>query len=245
MKPQYKRVLLKISGEGLAGVGKTGIDTKVINKLAEQIKGLYQMGVQVGVVVGGGNFFRGAQNAGAMMDRSVADQIGMLATVMNAISLKSVLDKLYVPVKVFSGINVPQVCDSYTFREAFQAMVTGNVVIFAGGTGSPYFTTDTGAALRAIEMHCDILMKATQVDGVYDADPRNNPQAKRYDEITFAEVLDKHLNVLDMTAVTMAQEADLPVMIFALNKENSIVNAVCGTEKCTIIKKEEVLNDRL
>lgn len=236
MKPKYKRVLLKISGEGLAGTQKTGIDIAAVNKTALQIDKLRQMGVQIGVVVGGGNFFRGANAAG--MDRSVADQIGMLATVMNAMALKSALEKLQAPVKVFSGINVPQVCDLYTFREAAKAMDEENAVIFAGGTGCPYFTTDTGAALRAIEMHCDILMKATQVDGVYDSDPRKNPQAKRYEEISFAEVLSKHLNVLDMTAITMAQEANLPVMIFALNNENSIVNAVCGNEKSTIIRKE-------
>lgn len=236
MKPIFKRVMLKISGEGLAGAKKTGFDAEVIAKLALQIDELHQSGVQVCIVVGGGNFFRGAKSGG--MDRSVADQIGMLATVMNAMALKSALEGLLTPVKVFSGINVPQVCDYYTFREASKALSENNVVIFAGGTGSPYFTTDTGAALRAIEMHCDILMKATQVDGVYDNDPRFNKQAKRYDEITFAEVLEKHLNVLDMTAVTMAQEANLPVMIFALNAENSIVNAVCGKEKSTIIKKE-------
>ena len=238
MKPIYKRILLKISGEGLAGAGKTGIDSAVVTELALQINELHQSGVQVGIVVGGGNFFRGAKNACAGMDRSVADQIGMLATVMNAMALKSALEGLLTPVKVFSGISVPQLCDTYSFREAFRALQENNVIIFAGGTGSPYFTTDTGAALRAIEMHCDILMKATQVDGVYDADPRYNPQAKRYDKITFSEVLEKNLNVLDMTAVAMAKDADLPVMIFALNTKNSIINAVCGKEKCTIIKKQ-------
>ena len=238
MKPKFKRVMLKISGEGLAGADKNGIDTEIVTRLALQIKELHQSGVQVGIVVGGGNFFRGAKNACAGMDRSVADQIGMLATVMNAMALKSALEGLMTPVKVFSGISVPQVCDDYTFREAFQAINENNVVIFAGGTGSPYFTTDTGASLRAIEMHCDILMKATQVDGVYDSDPRTNPNAKRYDTITFTEVLTKHLNVLDMTAVSMAEAADLPVMIFALDGENSIVGAVCGKEKCTIIKKQ-------
>ena len=227
MEPKYKRVMLKISGEGLAGADKTGIDTEIVMKTARQLADLQKLGVQVCVVIGGGNFFRGAKNAGTMMDRSVADQIGMLATVMNAMALKSALEKSGADVCVFSGIRVPQICDSYNFRNA----------ISAGGAGSPYFTTDTGAALRAIEMHCDILMKATQVDGVYDSDPRYNPQAKRYDEVTFTEVLQKNLNVLDMTAAAMAQDAALPVMIFAMNKENSIVNAVCGNEKCTIIKK--------
>lgn len=238
MKPKYKRILLKISGEGLAGTDKTGIDTAVVMKTAYQIAQLQKSGVQTCVVLGGGNFFRGAKNAGAAMDRSVADQIGMLATVMNAMALKSALESISVPVMVFSGLNIPQICDNYNFRNAIKAVSENQVVIFAGGTGSPYFTTDTGAALRAIEMHCDILLKATQVDGVYDADPRYNPQAKRYDEITYSEVLEKNLNVLDMTAVAMAKDADLPVMIFALHKENSIINAVCGKEKCTIIKKQ-------
>ena len=238
MKPVFKRVMLKISGEGLAGAKQTGFDAEVIAKLTLQIKELYQAGVQVCIVVGGGNFFRGAKNTGIIMDRSVADQIGMLATVMNAVALKSALENLTVPTEVFSGIDVPQVCNSYTYREASRAISDNKVVVFAGGTGSPYFTTDTGAALRAIEMHCDILMKATQVDGVYDCDPRFNKQAKRYDEVTFAEVLEKHLNVLDMTAATMAEQADLPVMIFSLKGEKSIVNAVCGEEKCTIIKKQ-------
>ena len=237
MKPKYKRVLLKISGEGMAGTAKTGIDAAVVMQTAAQIAELQKNGVQVCVVIGGGNFFRGAKNAGEMMDRSVADQIGMLATVMNAMAMKSALEKLGSPVCVFSGISVPQVCDNYTFREAYKALSDGKTVVFAGGTGSPYFTTDTGAALRAIEMHCDILLKATQVDGVYDSDPRENPHAKRYDKVSFSEVLEKHLNVLDMTAATMAQDADLAVMIFAMNRENSIVNAVCGNEKCTIIKK--------
>lgn len=237
MKPKYKRVLLKISGEGMAGTAKTGIDAAVVMRTAAQIAELQKNGVQVCVVIGGGNFFRGAKNAGEMMDRSVADQIGMLATVMNAMAMKSALEKLGSPVCVFSGISVPQVCDNYTFREAYKALTDGKTVIFAGGTGSPYFTTDTGAALRAIEMHCDILLKATQVDGVYDSDPRENPHAKRYDKVSFSEVLEKHLNVLDMTAATMAQDADLAVMIFALKNKNSIVNAVCGNEKCTIIKK--------
>ena len=237
MKPKFKRVMLKISGEGLAGSDKTGIDTAIVMKTAQQISELQKAGVQVCVVIGGGNFFRGAKDAGVMMDRSVADQIGMLATVMNAMALKSALENMSVPVTVFSGINIPQLCDFYNFRNAIKAVRENQVVIFAGGTGSPYFTTDTGATLRAIEMHCDILMKATQVDGVYDADPRYNPQAKRYEKITFSEVLEKNLNVLDMTAAAMAKDADLPVMIFALKKENSIINAVCGNEKCTIIKK--------
>jgi len=236
MKPKYKRVLLKLSGEGLAGEDGSGINMSAVRKVAAEIAQIIKLGVQVCVVVGGGNFFRGAKNVSEVMDRSVADQIGMLATVMNAVALKSVLQMSGCKVEIFSGLAVPQVCKSYSFNEAFATLNDGAVVIFAGGTGSPYFTTDTGAALRAVEMHCDIMLKSTQVDGVYDADPRTNPNAKRYDEITFAEVLQKHLNVLDMTAVAMARDNHLPVMIFKQSADNSIVEAVCGQVKCTIIK---------
>lgn len=237
MKPEFKRVMLKISGEGLAGDKKHGFDAEVVVGLVAQIKLLHEAGVQICMLAGGGNFFRGAQNTGIAMDRSVADQIGMLATVMNAMALKSALENAGVPVAVFSGVSVPQVCDSYTFRGATQALNENKVAIFAGGTGSPYFTTDTGAALRAIEMHCDVLLKATQVDGVYESDPRINPQAKRYEKITFDEVLEKRLNVLDMTAVSMAKDAGLKVMIFALNGKNSVVDAVCGDGRYTMIEK--------
>ncbi|MBP5215876.1 MAG: UMP kinase [Alphaproteobacteria bacterium] len=236
MEPKYKRILLKISGEGLAGADKTGINDGVLRKLCAEITAVYKAGVQICLVIGGGNFFRGAKNAVGGMDRSEADQIGMLATVMNAAALRAALRSAGCKVKVFSGLSVPEICETYNFRQAIQAVENGEIVIFAGGTGSPYFTTDTGAALRAVEMHCDILMKATQVDGVYDADPRFNPEAKRYETVSFSEVLEKHLNVMDMTAIAMARDNNLPVMIFAQAGENAIINAVCGSAKSTIIK---------
>ena len=236
MVPKYKRILLKLSGEGLAGPDKTGIDGNVVNKLAAEIAKVYRLNVQICLVIGGGNFFRGAKNATADMDRSIADQIGMMATVINALAMKSALDNLGCPTVVYSGLSIPQVCKDYNFSNAFQSLKDNHIVIFAGGTGCPYFTTDSGAALRASEMHCDILMKATQVDGVYDKDPRYNPDAVRYETISYSVVLKQHLNVMDMTSIALAQDSGLPIMVFAQSAENSIVEAVCGLVKCTIVK---------
>ena len=236
MEPVYKRILLKLSGEGLAGADKFGINPDVVARLAQEIAAIRRLGVEVCLVIGGGNFFRGAKNAGATMDRSVADQIGMLATVMNALAMKSALDAIDCAATVYSGFAVPQACESYSFRKAIKSLENGEVVIFAGGTGSPYFTTDTGAALRAAEMHCDVLMKATQVDGVYSADPRYDSTAVRFDEIGYDEVIAKHLNVMDMTAIAFVRDAEIPVMIFAQAGESALVNAVCGKAKHTMIK---------
>ncbi len=236
MKPIFNRVLLKLSGEGLMGNKGFGVDAEIVASLAEEISTVRKLGVQVCLVIGGGNFFRGAKNASEGMDRSVADQVGMMATLMNALVMKTALERAGCPAEIYSGLVMPQVCETYSFREAMKSLVKGNVVVFAAGTGNPYFTTDSGAALRAAEMHCDVIMKATQVDGVYDSDPRKNPQAERYDEISFAEVEEKKLKVMDMTAITMAAENNIPIMVFAQKGENSIVAAVCGQAKCTIIK---------
>ncbi len=236
MKPVFKRILLKLSGEGLMGDKGFGVDAEIAASLAQEIATVRELGVQVCLVIGGGNFFRGAKNASEGMDRSVADQVGMMATLMNALVMKTALERAGCPVEIYSGLVMPQVCETYSFREATKSLSKGNVVIFSAGTGNPYFTTDSGAALRAAEMHCDVIMKATQVDGVYDSDPRTNPNARRYDEISFAEVEDKKLKVMDMTAITMAAENNIPIMVFAQKGENSIVSAVCGQAKCTIIK---------
>lgn len=235
MKPKYKRILLKLSGEGLSGADRAGLSTDVVRKLAMEIAQLADMGVQICLVVGGGNFFRGARDAAAYMNRSVADGLGMMATVMNAVVLQSALKDIGCSAEVFSGLEVPQICKTYRFADAVQAL-ENNVVIFAGGTGCPYFSTDTGAVLRALEMHCEVMMKATQVDGVYDVDPRSNPDARRYDEVSYDEVISKRLNVMDMPAIAMARGNHLPVMVFAQAGENAIVQAVCGQVKCTIIK---------
>ena len=174
MKPKYKRILLKLSGEGLMGDRAFGMDEKVINELAEQIKAVHECGVEVCVVVGGGNIFRGAKEASKGLNRSVADQVGMLATVMNALYLQNALEKIGTDARVMSGISIPSVCESYIYRRALRHLEKNRVIIFAGGTGNPYFTTDSGAALRASEMGCDVLLKATQVDGVYSDDPKKN-----------------------------------------------------------------------
>ena len=236
MEPKFKRILLKLSGEGLAGEDKFGLNAAVIAKVADDVAATYNKGVQICIVIGGGNFFRGAKNAIADMDRSVADHIGMLATIMNAMAFKSALEQRNCPTEVMSGLNVPQVCETYNFSKAKQFLHENRIIIFAGGTGCPYFTTDTGAVLRAVEMHCDILMKATQVDGVYDADPRYNPEAKHYDKISADEVITKKLNVIDMTAAALARDNNLPIMVFAQKETNSVLKAVCGEIKCTIIK---------
>ena len=236
MKPVYKRILLKLSGEGLMGDKGFGVDAEIAAALAAEIAEVRDLGVQICLVIGGGNFFRGAKNATEGMDRSVADQVGMMATLMNALVMKTAIERAGCPVKIFSGLVMPQVCETYSFREAVKSLAKGKVVIFAAGTGNPYFTTDSGAALRAAEMHCDVIMKATQVNGVYDSDPRFNPDAKRYETISFAEVEEKKLKVMDMTAITMAAENNIPIMVFAQKGKNSIVEAVCGLAECTIIK---------
>ena len=215
MKPVYKRILLKLSGEGLMGNNGFGVDADIAAALASEIAKVRELGVQICLVIGGGNFFRGAKNATEGMDRSVADQVGMMATLMNALVMKTAIERAGCSAEIYSGLVMPQVCETYSFREAMKSLAKGRIVIFAAGTGNPYFTTDSGASLRAAEMHCDVIMKATQVDGVYDCDPRNNPNAKRYETVSFAEVEDKKLKVMDMTAVTMAAENNIPIMVFA------------------------------
>ena len=236
MQPVYKRILLKLSGEGLMGDKPFGVDIKVVSLLAEQIKNVYDMGVQICLVVGGGNIFRGAKEAAKGLNRSVADQIGMMATVMNALFLQDELKRQGVDAVIMSGLNMYQVCEPYLYRNAIKHLEEKRVIIFAGGTGNPYFTTDTGASLRASEMGCDVILKSTQVNGVYDDDPRVNPKAKRYDEISFDEVLSKKLKVMDLTAITMAKENNIPVVVFAQNSETSLADVVCAKGKFTIIK---------
>ena len=235
MKPIYKRLLLKLSGEGLMGDKNFGMSAEVIQRLAGQIKEVHDNGVQICLVIGGGNIFRGAKEAVNGMNRTVADQIGMLATVMNALSMQNALEKIGVSVRVMSGIHIPDVCENYVYRRALRHLEKNRVIIFAGGTGNPYFTTDTGAALRASEMQCDALFKATQVDGVYDSDPRINPAAKKYDTVSIQEVIDKQLAVVDLTASIMCMEHKMPMAVFSLNEENGIANAMQGNINGTIV----------
>ena len=236
MKACFKKIMLKLSGEGLSGGKGFGVDSFTVEKLAREIAEISKLGVQICLVVGGGNFFRGAKNACKNMDRSVADQIGMLATVMNALTIKSALEAENVKVEVFSGLSVPEVCVDYNFAKAVHTLESGAVAIFAGGTGSPYFTTDTGAALRAVEMHCEVLMKATQVDGIYDSDPRENPAAVRYEQISYDEAISKQLKVMDMTALAMLRDNGVKSLIFKQEDTDSIIKAVCGEGKYSIIK---------
>lgn len=236
MKPQYKRVLLKLSGEGLMGDKEFGVSPEVVASLAEQIKQIHELGTDVCIVIGGGNIFRGAKEAAEGMDRSVADQIGMLATVMNSLFLQDALIKIGVSAKVVSGLRIPQACEDYSYRKVMSYLQNREVVIFAAGTGSPYFTTDTGAALRAAEMGCDALLKSTQVDGVYDSDPRCNSSAKRFDSLPYDEVIKKELKVMDISAVVLAKENKVPIIIFSQHEESALLNAVCAQGKFTIIK---------
>ena len=194
------------------------------------------LGVEVCLVVGGGNIFRGAKEASKGLDRSVADQVGMLATVMNALYLQNALEKLGIEARVLSGLSIPEVCEDYIYRRALRHLQKNRVLIFAAGTGCPYFTTDTGAALRASEMKCDALLKATQVDGVYDTDPRQNADAVKYNEVTYDEVISKGLGVMDLTAVSLAKDNRIPIVVFAQKGENALLNAVTGQGEFTIIK---------
>lgn len=236
MKPIYKRILLKLSGEGLMGDKSFGVSPEVVTSLAEQIKDIKKLGVDVCVVIGGGNIFRGAKEASKGLNRSVADQIGMMATIMNALYIQDALEKKDIKAKVISGLRVPQVCESYAYRRAIRYLEQGVVLIFAGGTGNPYFTTDSGAALRASEMGCDAILKATQVDGVYSADPKVDSSAERYEFISYDDVIQKGLRVMDLTAISMAKENGIPIVVFSQHEQNAIKNAICGKGKFTIIK---------
>lgn len=236
MAKKYKRILLKLSGEGLMGDQPFGIDEKVLDIFVKSIKKVYQSGISLCIVIGGGNFYRGVNNKNKAIPRSVADQAGMLATVINALFLKSALLESGVPAEVLSGLAVPQAVLTYSYQQVQKLCKDNTVIIFAGGTGNPYFTTDTGATLRALEADCDALFKATQVDGVYDSDPKKNPNAKRFTEISYNDVIAKELKVMDMTAISMARENKLPIIVFEQENENSLSNALNGKGNFTLIK---------
>lgn len=235
MKSIYKRVLIKVSGEGLMGEGAYGISVVAVRKVAEQIKDIYEAGVEVCIVVGGGNIFRGVKEASKGIKRTVGDYIGMMATVMNAVYLQNVMEDMGLDVRVMSGLDIPQVCESYRYRRAQRHLEKKRIVIFAGGTGNPFFTTDTGAVLRASEMDCDALLKSTQVDGVYDSDPLKNPKAKKFDEISYNEVIEKRLGVMDLTAIAMARENKLPIIVFSQHEKNALKKVLAGKGNFTII----------
>ena len=236
---KYKRVVLKLSGEALKNKKEqTIIDSVLLNKVAEAIQLLTKAGIQVAVVIGAGNIFRGKLASEIGIEHSVADYMGMLGTIINSLALQSALENIGVECRVMSSIEVDAVCEKYIRRKAISHLEKGMVTIFAGGTGNPYFTTDTGAALRASEMQCDALLKATQVDGVYDADPKTNPKAQRFSAISYDEVIAKQLKVMDTTAVALARENNIPIIVFAQSGEQALADAVSGKGNFTIIKKE-------
>jgi uridylate kinase len=233
--PRYRRVLLKLSGEALMGDRSFGIDPKVVNRLASEIVEAHRLGVQIGVVVGGGNIFRGVSVAAEGGDRTTGDYLGMLGTVMNALAMRAAVDRLGVPAVVMSAIAIPALCETFTQREALKHFAENKVIIFAGGTGNPFFTTDSGAALRAAEMGCDALLKGTQVDGVYSADPKKDPTAVRYDTLTHQDVLARNLQVMDAAAIALARDNRIPVIVFSVHESGSFVDVLTGRGRATVI----------
>jgi uridylate kinase len=226
--PVFRRVLLKLSGEALMGSKNYGIDIEFAESVARQIKDVHALGVQVAIVVGGGNIFRGVSASAGNMDRGAADYIGMLATVMNAVVLQDALEKQDVYTRVMSAIDIPQLAEPFIRRRAIRHLEKGRVVIFASGTGNPYFTTDSAAALRALEIDADVIFKATKVDGIYSADPKVFLEAEKYDKITFQEVLERRLKIMDSSAISLCMDNEMPIMVFNMTESGNILKAVCG-----------------
>jgi len=237
VKPKYSRILLKISGEALLGKSKYGIDPEVIEDIASQIKEVVEMDAEMAIVIGGGNFWRGVSENARGMDRATADYIGMLATIMNALGLQGVLEKKGVPSRVQTSISMQEVAEPFIRRRAVRHLEKKRVVIFAGGTGNPYFTTDTAAALRALEVNAQIIFKATKVDGVYDKDPIKHEDAKKFDKLTFLDVIKENLRILDSTATSLCMENNLPIIVFSITKPGNIKGAIMGKKIGTLITK--------
>ncbi|MBI2780159.1 MAG: UMP kinase [Gammaproteobacteria bacterium] len=237
-KPAFQRILLKISGEALMGDGEFGISPDVINRVATEVRELVEMGVQVGLVVGGGNLFRGAGLADAGMDRVTGDHMGMLATIMNALAMQDALEHQGVFTRVMSAIKINQICEDYIRRRAIRHLEKGRVVIFAAGTGNPFFTTDSAASLRAIEIGAQLLLKATKVDGVYSADPMKHPDAVRYERMTYDEVLERKLMVMDITAIVLCRDHKMPLRVFDMNKPGALRCIVMGEDEGTLVEGE-------
>lgn len=239
-KARFKRVLLKISGEALMGEGSYGIEPETVDRIARDIKNVIDLGVQVCLVVGGGNIFRGIKGEAMGIDRATADYMGMLATIMNSLALQSALEKTGISTRVQSAIPMATVSEPYIRRKAMRHMEKSRVVIFAAGTGNPFFTTDTAAALRASEMGCDALLKGTKVDGVYTADPVKVPDAKKLDKLTYMDVLSKNLGVMDASAIALARENDIPVIVFSIKKPGAFAELMQGRGEYTIVTEREV-----
>ncbi len=236
MPRQFSRILLKISGEALMGDKGYGIDAHTVDFMAKEIKDIVSMGVQISVVIGGGNIFRGVQASLEGMERASADYMGMLATVINALALQNALEKYKIPTRVQSAIEMQELCEPYIRRKAIRHLEKGRVVIFAAGTGNPYFTTDTAAALRAMEINADIIMKGTKVDGVYSADPVKNPKATKFTELTYIDVLKKGLGVMDSTAISLCMDNNLPIVVFSLRGKGNIRKIIEGKRIGTIVR---------
>jgi uridylate kinase len=238
-KLAYQRVLLKLSGEALMGSQDFGIDPAVVERVSAEIAEVVNCGVEVGLVIGGGNIFRGVSLAGAGMERATADHMGMLATVINALAVQDGLEKSGLEVRVMSALPIHQVCEDYVRRRAVRHLERGRVVIFAAGTGNPFFTTDSAASLRGIEINADLVMKATKVDGVYSDDPVKNPDAKRYSKLTFDEVLDKKLGVMDLTAIVLCRDNNMPLKVFDMNKHGALMRVMQGEDEGTLVELGE------
>ncbi|WP_373044860.1 UMP kinase [Vulgatibacter sp.] len=236
-EPKYKRILLKLSGEALMGEGKYGIDTNTLSQIASEVKEVIELGVEVALVIGGGNIFRGVSGAAKGMDRSSADYMGMLATVINSLALQDALEKIDVSTRVQSAIEMRQVAEPYIRRRASRHLEKHRVVIFAAGTGNPFFTTDTAAALRAMEIRADVMLKATKVDGVYTADPMKDKSARRYATLSYMDVLQKELKVMDATAVSLCMDNDMPLVVFDLTSPGNVLRVVKGEDVGTLVGK--------
>jgi uridylate kinase len=232
----YKRILLKLSGESLMGEKNFGIDPNILEQYAQEVKGVVDMGIEVAIVIGGGNIFRGVQGVkGGMADRAQADYMGMLATVINAMALQGALEKIGLSTRLQSAIKMEQICEPFIRRKAIRHLEKGRVVIFGAGTGNPYFTTDTAASLRAVEIEADLILKGTRVDGVYTADPEKDTNAIKYDKVSFTEVYSKGLNIMDLTAITLCQENKLPILVFDMNKVNNLKKIMQGQNIGTLV----------
>jgi len=238
-KMRFKRILLKLSGEALMGERGFGIDPKVVKFIADEIKGVFRSGVEIAIVIGGGNIFRGLEASAEGMERTAADYMGMLATVLNALALQNALELAGIPTRVLSAIEMRELAEPYIRRRAVRHLEKGRVVIFAAGTGNPYFTTDTAAALRAVEIEADVILKATKVDGVYTSDPLKDPSAQKFSEITYMDVLKKGFRVMDSTAISLCMENDLPIVVFNLKGKGNIKKILRGERIGTLVKGGE------
>jgi len=235
-QPVYKRILLKLSGEALMGEGDFGIDPTIIKRVATEVKAIIDTGVEIGMVIGGGNIFRGAGLAESGIDRVTGDHMGMLATVMNSLAMQDALEKIGVPVRVMSALSMNEVCENYVRRRAVRHLEKRRVVIFAAGTGNPFFTTDSAASLRAIEIGADVMLKATKVDGVYSADPMKDPDAVFHHTLNYDQVIEQRLGVMDATAIVMCRDQNMPLRVFNMNKPGALMKVIMGEQEGTLVK---------